>query len=123
SDSVSQPALSPDGRMLTFLRGPRTFIGAAQVYVKMLPSGDPVQLTHDKLAKISPVFSPDGSRIAFTGANTAQDWDTWVVPVLGGEPRLWLPNASGLVWLDKSRLLFSEIKKGLHMAIVTSEES
>ena len=32
------------------------------------------------------------------------------MPVLGGEPRLWLPNASGLVWIDKSKLLFSEIK-------------
>ena len=48
----------------------------------------------------------------------------WAVPVLGGEPRLWLPNASGLVWIDKSKLLFSEIKdQRLHMAIVTSDES
>ena len=46
------------------------------------------------------------------------------MPVLGGEPRLWLPNASGLVWIDKSKLLFSEIKdNALHMAIVTAEES
>ena len=43
-DSVSQPALSPDGRMVTFVRGPNTFLGPGQVYVKMLPSGDPVQL-------------------------------------------------------------------------------
>jgi serine/threonine protein kinase len=118
-DSAVQPALSPDGRMLTFIRGPSTFITSGQVYVKMLPSGEPVQLTHDDLRKMSPVFSPDGSRIAYT----ITMFDTWVVPVLGGEPRLWLPNASGLVWLDKSRLLFSEIKKGIHMAIVTSEEN
>jgi Tol biopolymer transport system component len=123
-DSVSQPALSPDGRMLTFIRGPKTFKGPGQVYVKMLPSGDPVQLTHDDMGKMSPVFSPDGSRIAYTASGTARDWDTWVVPVLGGEPRLWLPNASGLVWIDKSKLLFSEIKnKVLHMALVTAEES
>ena len=56
---------------------------------------------------MSPAFSPDGSRIAYT---VKLPWDTWVVPVLGGEPRLWLPNASGLVWIDKSKLLFSEIK-------------
>jgi WD40 repeat protein len=44
--------------------------------------------------------------------------------VLGGEPRLWLPNASGLGWINKSKLLFSEIKdQGLHMAIVTADES
>ena len=48
-DSVSQPALSPDGRMLTFIRGPATFFGPGQVYVKMLPDGEPVQLTNDNL--------------------------------------------------------------------------
>jgi eukaryotic-like serine/threonine-protein kinase len=121
-DSVTQPALSPDGRMLTFIRGPSTFVTSGQVYVKMLPSGDPAQLTHDDLRKLSPAFSPDGSRIAYSVVGGI--WDTWVVPVLGGEPRVWLPNASGLVWIDKSKLLFSEIKdKALHMAIVTSEES
>ena len=65
-DSVSQPALSPDGRMLTFIRGPATFFGPGQVYVKMLPDGEPVQLTNDNLAKMRPVFSPDGTRIAYT---------------------------------------------------------
>ena len=119
-DSAVQPALSPDGRMLTFIRGPLGFITSGQVYVKMLPSGEPVQLTHDDRPKMSPVFSPDGSRIAYT---VPLRWDTWVVPVLGGEPRLWLPNASGLVWIDKSRLLFSEVKDGIHMAIVTAEEN
>ena len=123
ADSVSQPALSPDGRMLTFIRGPKTFLGAGQIYVKMLPSGDPVQLTHDDTPKLGPAFSPDGSRIAYTAVNGVA-WDTWVVPVLGGEPRLWLPNAAALVWMGKSKLLFSEIKDGpLHMATVTAEES
>jgi len=122
-DSVTQPALSPDGRMLTFLRGPLTFVGRSQVYVKMLPDGEPVQLTNDDLWKMSPVFSPDGSRIAYTVLGPRNTWDTWVVAVLGGSPRPWLPNASGLVWIDRQRLLFSEIKKGVHMAIVTSLES
>ena len=88
----------------------------------MLPSGEPVQLTRDNRMKMSPVFSPDGSRIVYSV--TGGIWDTWAVPVLGGEPRLWLPNASGLVWIDKSKLLFSEIKnQRQHMAIVTSDES
>ena len=57
-DSVSQSALSPDGRMLTFVRGPTTFFGQGQIYVKLLPDGEPVQLTRDNLYKMSPVFSP-----------------------------------------------------------------
>lgn len=118
ADSATSPALSPDGSMLTFLRGPGTFTTPGQVYVKMLPDGEPVQLTDDTAQKMSPVFSPDGASIAYT-----VPWDTWVVPVLGAPPRLLLPNASGLSWIDERRLLYSEIDVGLHMGIVTSTAS
>ncbi len=122
-DSVSQPTLSPDGRMLTFVRGPGTFQTEGQVYVKLLPDGEPKALTQEATRIMSPVFSPDGSQIAYTTISGQFAWDTWLVPVLGGEPRQWLPNASGLVWLDRQRLLFSEIKAGIHMAIVTTEQN
>jgi eukaryotic-like serine/threonine-protein kinase len=92
-----------------------------QIYVKLLPDGEPVELTHDDRIKMGPVFSSDGSRIAY---GTVEPWDTWIVPVLGGEPRLMLRNASGLTWIDNGELLFSEIKgAGVHMAIVTATES
>jgi eukaryotic-like serine/threonine-protein kinase len=122
-DAVTQPALSPDGRLLAFVRGPSTFVGQGEIYVKMLPSGQPVQLTHDGLRKMSPVFSPEGSRIAYTAQGERSTWDTWVVPVLGGKPQVWLPNASGLVWIDGQRLLFSTMIEGDHMGIVTCLDS
>ena len=123
SDAVSQPALSSDGRMLTFVRGPETFLARGEIFVKMLPDGEAVQLTHDGAPKMSPVFSPDRSQIAYT-TGTLNHWDTWVVPIANGQPRLWLPNASGLVWADAKRILFSEIKNNIsHMALVTAEES
>lgn len=115
ADSVSSPAFSPDGRMLTFLRGDDTFVTAGQVYVMLLPHGDPIQLTHDSASKMSPVFTPDGASIDYT-----VPWDTWTVPVLGGEPRLSLPNASGLTWLGPDSLLFSQIITGSHMGLVSS---
>src|SRR5208283_457148 len=49
TDAAVYPELSPDGRILTFIRGNGTFLTPGDVYVKMLPSGEPVQLTHDKL--------------------------------------------------------------------------
>jgi serine/threonine protein kinase len=121
-DSVTQPALSPDGRMVAFLRSDSTFLGFGQIYVKMLPDGEPVQLTHDGLGKMSPVFSPDGKRIAYTTVDPAFHWDTWVVAVRGGEPQLMLKNASGLVWTGPRRVMFSEIRKGVHMGICAAGE-
>jgi DNA-binding winged helix-turn-helix (wHTH) protein len=66
TDSAAAPALSPDGRMLAFIRGSRTFLSADQIYVKMLPDGQPKRLTDDPRLKYNPAFSWDGSRIAFT---------------------------------------------------------
>jgi Tol biopolymer transport system component len=66
------------------------------VFVKVLPDGEPVQLTNDKLPKMSPSFSPDGTRVAYTTVDPQFGWSTWTVPVLGGTPQLTWKNASGL---------------------------
>src|SRR5215470_7569920 len=116
---IFDPTLSADGRMLAFLRETG---GSAQLYVKLLPDGEPVQLTHDESKiKLAPIFSPDGSRIAY--GTSGLNWQTWVVPVLGGQPQLLLSNATGLSWIDTHHVMFSEIKSGVHLAVVTATES
>src|SRR5262249_38225261 len=125
ADSVTQPTLSADGRMLAFVRGYSTWVGPGQIYVKMLPRGEPVQLTHDAALTTDPTFSPDGSQIAYTTLNLKEfSWDTVVSPTLGGgDPRPLLRNASGLTWIGQKDVMFSEIKAGVHMGIVAAEES
>jgi len=123
NDSVTAPALSPDGRMVAFIRGGDYFLSRGQIYVKLLPNGESVQLTNDPMLKYGPVFTPDGSRVAYTSVVPGQTtWDTWTVPVLGGPPTRLLPNASGLTWIGNGHILFSEIMSGLHMGIMTSSE-
>jgi Tol biopolymer transport system component/DNA-binding winged helix-turn-helix (wHTH) protein len=118
ADSASAPALSPDGRMLAFFRGSKGFLTGGQLYVKMLPNGDAKRLTDDSRWKYGPVFSPDGSQIAYSVVNEKQ-FQTWTVPVLGGEPHLLLKNAAGLSWLGPDEILFSRVSNAvLHMGIV-----
>jgi Tol biopolymer transport system component len=97
-------------------------MGSGEIYLKLLPGGEPVQLTRDSRVKMAPSFSADNSRIAY-GVVGGSSWDTWEVPVLGRDPHLLLPNSSSLTWIEEGkRLLFSEIKEGLHMAVVTTDE-
>jgi Tol biopolymer transport system component len=130
ADAATSPALSPDGRMLAFIRGESTFFGPGQIYVKLLPDGEPVRLTNDNFYKMSPKFSPDGARIGYSTGLTdvATTMDIWVVPVLGGQPQRLLINAEGLTWIESAagqpRVLFSELTgRGGQMSIVSSTES
>ena len=127
TDSATAPAFSPDGRMVVFIRGGEAFLSRGQIYVKALPNGDAVRLTNTESRKFGPVFAPDSSRVAYSEVRrvgTETNWDTWTVPVFGGEPSRLLPNASGLVWLDARYVMFSEFKgKGGHLGIVTATEA
>jgi eukaryotic-like serine/threonine-protein kinase len=126
NDSATAPALSQDGRMVTFIRGGGYFLGSGQISVKLLPDGESKQLTFDSNEKYDPVFTPDASRVAYTGLSFANpSFDTWTVPVLGGPPARLMVNAAGLSWIGPDRVLFSEVEAGttLHMGIVTAKES
>jgi DNA-binding winged helix-turn-helix (wHTH) protein/Tol biopolymer transport system component len=118
TDSVTTPALSPDGHILAFIRGDSSFMSAGQIYVKMLPDGEARPLTNDARIKYNLAFSPDGSQIAYTVLKNPV-FATYTVSVLGGDPQLLLNNAAGLTWLDPHNFLFSRIRSGLHLGIVT----
>jgi Tol biopolymer transport system component len=134
ADSATSPALSPDGQLLTFIRGASTFFSLGQVYVKRLPDGEPVQLTDDAAYKMGPQFLPDGARISYTTgigigspSMDSPSMDTWVVPVAGGRPQRILTNAEGLTWFNdragQVRVLFSEMTGlGGQMSIVSSTD-
>lgn len=127
SDSALIPSVSSDGKMVAFLRGPGDFGSSAntgQVSLMALPDGDPVQLTNTAFRKQTLSFSPDGASVYFTEVQGPFAWNTYEVPTLGArEPKLFMTNATGLSWIGKDRLLFSTIKQGIHMGLMTSNTS
>ncbi|HVM87289.1 MAG TPA: S9 family peptidase [Puia sp.] len=62
-ESSSQPAWSPDGKKLAFVRA---VDGKPQVFLLPLDGGEPVQLTHFKYGAGNPKWSPDGKKILFS---------------------------------------------------------
>jgi dipeptidyl aminopeptidase/acylaminoacyl peptidase/CubicO group peptidase (beta-lactamase class C family) len=70
----SEPAWSPDGRQLAFLRGAVPTAdrgdedGPAQIWLLPAGGGEARRLTELPLGAGAPVWSPDGTRLAFTAA-------------------------------------------------------
>ena len=125
ADFAAGPVLSRDGRTLAFFRSPDGFATPGPIYVKKLPNGEAAQITDDPRNKYGLAFSMDGSEVSYTAWDGKANfqWNTYTVPVLGGKPRLVFENAGGLTWLDDQHLLYSEVRTGLHMGIVTSTAS
>ncbi len=64
-EGASQPAWSPDGKQLAFVR---TMDGKPQVFILSFTGGEPVQLTKFKYGASSPKWSPDGTKIVFSAS-------------------------------------------------------
>jgi tricorn protease len=69
------------------------FIYAGDVWLAGLDGSNPQRLTSQPADEFNPVFSPDGSMIAFT-ANFDGNRDVYVIPVSGGQPQrlTWHPG-------------------------------
>jgi Tol biopolymer transport system component len=127
NDAAEIPTLSRDGKLVAFLRGPGGFgnsTNAGQIWFKSLPGGEPFQLTKNLPRKQTISFSQDNSRVYFTQIEGPFAWNTYELPLLGGqEPKLFMANATGLSWIAIDRVLFSTVREGIHMKLSTSNVS
>jgi dipeptidyl aminopeptidase/acylaminoacyl peptidase len=69
-EAASQPAWSPDGKQLAFVRA---VDGKAQIFLLSFDGGEPIQLTKFKYGAGGPKWSPDGKRILFSASITLKD--------------------------------------------------
>jgi TolB protein len=105
---------SPDGESLVMFGGAR---GNPQIFVTDRQGQHPRQVTDRPGSNLDPVFSPDGSTIAFVGCPGAicmfGDYEIYTIPVSGGEAtRLtddgmrdhdpyYSPDGTQLAWLTQ----------------------
>src|ERR1700674_2025951 len=87
----TDPALSPDGKLLAYASD-RTGKGDLDIWVRQLPSGEPVALTHDPADDLELSFSRDGSKIVFR--SNREGGGLYVVSTLGGTERRILHEGS-----------------------------
>jgi dipeptidyl aminopeptidase/acylaminoacyl peptidase len=121
-DAASGPSLSPDGRQIVFERGvggdpESSGYDGFQLYVMDSDGSDERPLLAVAPGRDRhPVWSPDGSRIAFVrNVEDPSVHSVMVVPADGGEPRpvpgstsesgdpapAWSPDGDRLAWLDR----------------------
>ena len=87
----SQPALSPDGQTMVFISN----WDQPDVVILPVEGGQPINLTQTPSAhEDTPVFSPDGSTIAFA-SDREGDWNIYLMDTDGGNVRPALSGDAG----------------------------
>ena len=76
-------AAKPDESLIAYVSGRR---GITDLYIMDAANGRSHSITRDRANAGSPVWSPDGTRIAFASNRDALGLNIWVVPAAGGTP-------------------------------------
>ena len=111
--TVFSPQFSPDGKRLAYhLIDPQT--GKADIWIEDLASGSRIRLTVDPLRSVHPVWSRDGTQIAYISVRSgkpavyvkpangmAAEQKIWE-PELGVEVSDWTSDSKGLILQQRS---------------------
>lgn len=110
------PAISPDDKYVAF-----AWVGPGNpkspqrdIYLKLLKTGEPLRLTSNPADELAPVWSPDGSTIAFLREEASVKgnfhWGVYTIDALGGQERHICAAGPGLSWSpDGKKLVISSL--------------
>jgi serine/threonine protein kinase len=108
------PTISSDGKLLAYLSaagGPQP-----DIWVQQIGGGRAIQITHEKEGASSPVFSPEGTQIAYGSLSGVNE-----VPVLGGDARLIARDGLGPLYAKNgSTIVFSRMVQNSYRLFTVS---
>ena len=90
-----------------------TFVYGGDVWIADKTGQNPRRLTTNPGVEMNPMFSPDGSKIAFTG-NYDGNTDVYTIPVTGGEPKRVTFHPSADVvrgWINNDEVFFTTTRE------------
>ncbi len=94
------PTFSPDGNQVAFSWERKEKPGVDHIYVKLIGTYEPMQLTRDEDDDFGPAWSPDGRFIAFLRSLPNGRSGVFLIPAPGGPPRkvaeVWSPHGVGV---------------------------
>jgi Tol biopolymer transport system component len=118
------PAISPDGKSVAFTAG---VAGTRQLFVQLIASGPPLQITRDAVDHEFPRWSPDSSSIFYFSAAAPGELQgsIWEIPALGGNPRRVVNSIGGadVSAVDRRVAFFRLAEKGIQLATAATDGS
>ena len=116
------PAISPDGRSIVFSAGVG---GKRQLFVRLMASGAPLQITHDPVDHEYPRWSPDSGSIFYFAAAAPgeRQGSIWEIPALGGVPRRVVNSVGGadVSQVDGRLAFFRLAKEGVQLVTASTD--
>lgn len=107
---VRQPSISPDGSMISF-----SYQG--DIWTVSFDGGEAKRLTIHEAYESSPIWSPDGSHIAFNGSRYGNN-DIFTIPASGGKSKRITYYSGGDIlfdWTESGDLLFQSNRTFNHV--------
>jgi Tol biopolymer transport system component/DNA-binding winged helix-turn-helix (wHTH) protein len=122
-----KPAYSPDGKLLLYASSAENPAGVLDLFVMTSEGESPLRVTRGaESSGDRPVFTPDGQHVVFSRyrrSGPGRPLDLWIVPALGGEPRLFLSDASGAGFSpDGKWIAYTHHRGGMHPLWVSAAE-
>ncbi len=122
SDRVGDPALSPDGATLAYVTDAD---GVPQVHLANLADPAPRLLTELEGGARRPVWAPDGESLLVHGRpdpERGNEASVYLVPVLGGEPRVLLERVKNASFGNGGRTVVFERNGAVQMLVIETRE-